>query len=65
MVREMTADELSQCALQAGLTLPEEELQRLLPGVNRSRTQVGELRDLITDNVEPASAFSAQKEQAR
>ena len=61
MVKEMTLEELSLLALHAGLRLTQEELARLLPGVNRSRIQVNELRNLIRDEAEPAGVFSAQK----
>lgn len=65
MANEITLSELRNMADRAGLNLSEDELQHLLPGVNRSRKQIAELRGLITDEVEPASAFRAQKEQAR
>jgi len=61
MANEISFAELRSIAELSGLKLSEDELQRLLPGVNRSRTQVAELRDLMTDNLEPASAFSTQK----
>ena len=57
----MTLEELSLLAILAGLRLTQDELQRLLPGVNRSKTQVSELRNLMTNDLEPAGAFSAQK----
>ena len=57
----MTLEELSVLALQAGLKLTQDELQRLLPGVNRSRIQVAQLRDLMKEDQEPAGVFSAQK----
>ena len=59
MAHETTLDELRMMAAHAGLTLTDEELQKLLPGVNRARDQVAELRQLVTDAAEPASAFSA------
>ena len=40
-----------------GLKLPQDELQRLLPGVNRSRKQVEELRALLDVADEPAARF--------
>jgi hypothetical protein len=40
-----------------GLKLPQDELQRLLPGVNRSRKQVEELRALLDVTAEPAAKF--------
>jgi hypothetical protein len=65
MATDLSLDELRSMTARAGLNFSEEELQKLLPGVNRSRKQVAELRELVTDNLEPASAFSAQKDQAR
>jgi hypothetical protein len=65
MAKEITLEELSVLALQAGLKLTQDELQRLLPGVNRSRTQITELRDLMKEDREPAGFFSAQKAQSR
>jgi hypothetical protein len=65
MAKEITLEELSVLALQAGLKLTQDELQRLLPGVNRSRTQITELRDLMKKDREPAGFFSAQKAQSR
>ena len=40
-----------------GLKLPQDELQRLLPGVNRSRKQIEELRALLDVADEPAARF--------
>lgn len=65
MAQEMTLEELSLWAVQAGLKFTRDELQRILPGVHRSRIQVAELRDLMTDNLEPAGVFLAQKGQPR
>jgi hypothetical protein len=59
MSEEITLDQLRSLAEQAGLKLSVEELQRLLPGVNRSRKQASELRSLVSDSVEPAATFSA------
>ena len=61
MSPELTLDELRGKAAQAGLKLPEDELQKLLPGVTRALRQAEELRQLIADCTEPASAFSALK----
>ena len=61
MAGELTLDDLSRLAAQAGLKLSDEELQKLLPGVNRARNQVADLRQLITDSTEPAGTFSALK----
>ncbi len=65
MAQEMTLEELSLLAVQAGLKLTRDELRRILPGVHRSRIQVAELRDLMTDHLEPAGVFLAQKGQPR
>ena len=43
MTEEMTLDNLSKMAAQAGLKLPDDELEKLLPGVNRARKQADEL----------------------
>lgn len=64
MATEITFDQLRAKALQAGLKLDDEELQKLLPGVNRALRQAAELRRLIADGTEPASAFSALKDKA-
>ena len=57
MNQEITLDGLRKMAERAGLTLSEHELQKLLPGVNRSKKQAGELRALVTAGNEPASTF--------
>lgn len=57
MADKLTLEELRAIAERAGLRLGDDELQRLLPGVNRSRQQVAELRELIDHADEPASAF--------
>jgi hypothetical protein len=41
--------------------LSDEELEQLVPGVNRSRKQLSELRELVTDNLEPAGTFVVAK----
>jgi tRNA pseudouridine-54 N-methylase len=61
MATEITLDQLRAKALQAGLELDDEELQKLLPGVNRSRRQAAELRELLSDYSEPASIFTPLK----
>ena len=61
MADEITLDDLSAMAARAGLKLTDDELQKLLPGVTRARKQVAELRQLITDSIEPAGTFSALK----
>lgn len=59
MEREITLDDLSLMAQRAGLKLTDEELQRLLAGVNRSSKQAAELRALISLETEPAAIFQA------
>jgi Ca2+-binding EF-hand superfamily protein len=61
MPTEITLDELRAMASRAGLKLTEDELQKLLPGVNRSRKQVADLRDFMTDALEPAGVFLASQ----
>ncbi len=57
MDQEITLDSLRKMAERAGLKLNEEELQKLLPGVNRSKKQAAELRELVAAGDEPASTF--------
>jgi len=59
MAAEITLDQLRTKALQAGLELADEELQKLLPGVNRARNQVADLRQFLSDATEPAATFTA------
>ena len=59
MTQETNLDDLRTMAQQVGLKLPDEELLRLLPGVNRSRKQVIELRELLAQTDEPAGTFDA------
>lgn len=62
MTEELTLEMLKTMAERRGLTLPQEELQRLLPGVIRARRQAAELRDLLTPSDEPAAACIAGKD---
>jgi hypothetical protein len=59
MEREITLDNLRLMAQRAGLELDDDELRRLLPGVNRAKKQVAELRALIAAEIEPAATFRA------
>ena len=59
MANEIAIEELRALAQRIGLTLPDEELQRLLPGVNRAKKQAAELRVLIESGDEPAAIFIA------
>lgn len=61
MTEEMSLDDLSKMAAQAGLKLPDDELQKLLPGVNRALRQAAEMQPLVANGTEPASTFSALK----
>jgi hypothetical protein len=63
MATEITLDELRARAERAGIELSEEELEKLLPGVNRSYKQARELRDLARHGDEPASVFAAARNQ--
>jgi hypothetical protein len=65
MVKEITLLELQTMAVRLGLQLTDEELEKLLAGVNRSYNQILELRELITDRTEPAAAFVASQIQRR
>jgi hypothetical protein len=59
MEREITLDSLRMMAQRAGLELDDDELRRLLPGVNRAKRQVAELRLLIGAESELAATFNA------
>ena len=59
MIKNITLLELQSMAARSGLQLTDEDLEKLLPGVNRSYNQILELRGLITDRAEPAAAFVA------
>jgi hypothetical protein len=62
MPEEMTIEECRVLAKTAGLHVSDEELQRLLPGINRARRQAVELRDIIPATAEPAVIFTAAGE---
>jgi Ca2+-binding EF-hand superfamily protein len=61
MAVEITLAELRTMASRAGLSLSDRELEKLLPGVNRSNIQALELREFITDSIEPAATFAASR----
>jgi Ca2+-binding EF-hand superfamily protein len=65
MAKEITLAELQTVAKRSGLQLTDEELTKLLPGVNRSHQQSLELRELIIDSIEPAAAFVASQTEKR
>jgi hypothetical protein len=47
MAEELTLEHLKTMAERRGLRLPEDDLQRLLPGVVRARRQAAELREIV------------------
>jgi len=57
MIKEISFEELRAKAQQVGLKLSDDELERLLPGVNRAKKQADELRQLISPATEPAATF--------
>jgi hypothetical protein len=57
----LTIDECRALAKTAGLELSDEELHRLLPGINRARGQAAELRELIAATTEPAAIFAVNE----
>jgi len=59
MAKELTIEDLRVMADLAGLTLSDDDLQRLLPGVNRSQQQIAALRTIIVPGDEPAGVFIA------
>lgn len=61
MAEELTLENLKAMAEHRGLRLPEDELQRLLPGVIRARRQAAELREIVARENEPAAAFDAMR----
>jgi hypothetical protein len=52
---------VQRLATLAGLSYPDVVLQRLLPGVNRTRKQAAALRELLADAAEPVPTFKALK----
>ena len=63
MATEITLDELRARAERAGIELSEEELVKLLPGVNRAYKQADDLRKLVTNGGEPAAVFTPARSQ--
>ena len=58
MAKKLTIENLRVMADLAGLKLSDDELRRLLPGVQRSKKQSAELRELVVAGNEPAPTFS-------
>ncbi len=65
MAETLNFEELRARAERAGLKIGDDELERLLPGVNRSRRQVAELRQLLQRDDEPAGVFRASESGKR
>jgi Ca2+-binding EF-hand superfamily protein len=65
MAKEIKLAQLQRMVERSGLKLTDEEVEKLLPGVNRSQNQILELRELITDRIEPATAFAASRTEKR
>ena len=65
MAEKLTLEHLRQMAERRRLWLPEDELQRLLPGVIRARRQAAELREMVAREDEPAGAFDAMRHQRK
>ena len=65
MAKEMSLEELRISAQQSNLDLNDEELRRLLPGVNRAKRQAAELRELIGSGDEPADKFKARRKPGK
>ncbi len=64
MATELNLDQLRELAQQAGLNLDDDELQRLLAGVNRARKQAAEMRDWLDRSDEPEGAFDSVRRGA-
>jgi hypothetical protein len=61
MKPEVSLDELSVSARRAGLKLSDADLERLRAAMARSRAQAAQLRELISESVEPAAVFGAKE----
>ncbi len=61
MVENLSLNQLRELAQRAAVNLPDDELVKLLPGVNRARRQAEELRQFLNAQTEPAGHFSADK----
>ena len=65
MAEELTFENLETLAERRGLRLPQDDLQRLLPGVIRARKQAAELREIVAREDEPAGAFNAMRHERK
>jgi hypothetical protein len=62
---DVTLDDITRQALLAGLTLPDEEAQALVAGVNRNRAMAAICRDFIEDHeTTPAGIFGPLRREA-
>ena len=61
MAEPLNLERLKTMAQRRGLTLPDQELDKLLPGILRARRQATELRELLAPADEPAGVFDAAK----
>ena len=58
MLEEFSLEECRALAKKAGLRVADDELERLLPGINRARTQAAELREIVDAAAEPVPVFA-------
>lgn len=65
MAEKLTLEDLHAMAERAGLKIADDELERLLPGVNRARQQAAELREMLQRDDEPAGLFRASQSGQR
>lgn len=59
MEKETNIESLRFLAIQAGLNLSEEELVKMLPGLNRTQGMARALRPLLRNDLEPVMTFRA------
>jgi len=64
MSDDLNTENLRLLAGQAGLSLPDDELERLRAGVNRARRQAAELRALTGAGDEPAAYFDLARKSS-
>jgi hypothetical protein len=63
MAEDTALVKLRTMAERSGLRLSEEELAKLLPGINRSHNQILALREFMTDRLEPAAIFIVSRRE--
>jgi hypothetical protein len=59
----MTSDEIRAAAERVGLPLSQEEAERMVTGVTRSRRLADSLREQFMPDIEPATVFAADRSQ--